>query len=112
MAGDNRYNISFGQRDEEYRKKLKPFLDRHQGNFSAAIKDIIDFADSAVTKAGSLDRAKEALASQSAAGLRPGDLLVLNIKNVAATLTFHAPRSEDGLVLNIEGIVYDGGSKQ
>ncbi len=55
----------------------------HEGNFSAAIREIIDFADFARNKMGSLERAKEMLTMhQRLSGLKKGDRLILSVDGV------------------------------
>ncbi len=77
-----RRNVSF-PKDSKFPNKIKPFLDMHEGNFSAAIREIIDFADFARNKMGSLERAKELLTMQhNLAGLKKGDRLILSVDGV------------------------------
>ena len=49
-----RKNISL---DDKYLKKLQPFLDANDGNLSAAVRDTIEIADTALTYHRSIDEA-------------------------------------------------------
>lgn len=49
-----RKNISL---DDKYLKKLQPFLDANDGNLSAAVRDTIEIADTALTYHKSIDEA-------------------------------------------------------
>lgn len=49
-----RKNISL---DDKYLKKLQPFLDANDGNLSAAVRDTIEIADTALTNHRSIDEA-------------------------------------------------------
>lgn len=49
-----RKNVSM---EDEYLKKLQPFLDKNNGNLSAAIRDAIELADSALQGHGSVENA-------------------------------------------------------
>ncbi len=49
-----RKNISL---DDKYLKKLQPFLDANDGNLSAAVRDTIEIADTALTHHGSIEEA-------------------------------------------------------
>lgn len=62
---------------------LKPFVEDKKGNFSAAVRDCIDFAAYARQKCGSLERAKALLEKQTEySELRPNDQLVLQVIRV------------------------------
>jgi len=49
-----RKNISL---DDKYLKKLQPLLDANDGNLSAAVRDTIEVADTALTYHKSIDEA-------------------------------------------------------
>ncbi len=55
-----RKNVSL---DESYLNKIKPLLNAHEGNLSAAIRDAIDLTYTAVKEYGSFEAAQEALNS-------------------------------------------------
>jgi hypothetical protein len=86
------------------RKILEPFIKKHNGNVSAAMRDCIDFASFCIEKAGSLERAKERLIKQESSLFKPGDKLLLNIEGITS-LTFRTKKNSDGdkLELNIHG---------
>jgi hypothetical protein len=45
--------------EDEYLQKLQPFLDKNNGNLSAAIRDVIEFADAALQGHESVEDALE-----------------------------------------------------
>ena len=62
---------------------IKPFVEKHEGNFSAAVGECIDFAIWAVERCGDLDRAKVLINSQQMCNdLRPEDEIVLKVVKV------------------------------
>lgn len=89
---------------EPQRKILEPFVKKHRGNFSAAIRDCIEFAGFCIEKAGSLERAKERFIEQENSIFKPGDKLLLNIEGITS-LTFRTKKNgdRDNLELNIRG---------
>ena len=109
LVDPGRVNVNLG---EENRVALKPFLERHHGNLSAAMRELIGFADFAVKRFGSLERAEEVLISHNRMDLKAGDRILLNLENVAAELVTHASPSGNGqVVLNINGIIKSEASK-
>ena len=97
----NRTNVVI-QRSQ--RDIIEPLIKKHEGNFSAAIRDCIDFAGICIEKAGSLERAKERLMEQESSLFKPGDKLLLNIEGITS-LTFCTKKKgdRDNLELNIHG---------
>ncbi|MDD3041364.1 MAG: hypothetical protein PHW56_00170 [Methanosarcinaceae archaeon] len=55
-----RKNISM---EPEYLEKLRPFLEKNKGNLSAAIRDVIDLADSALEDHASVEEVMEQLSA-------------------------------------------------
>ena len=51
-----RKNISLKKDDL---KKIEPIVDKHEGNLSAAIREVINFADYAINKFGDLESIKK-----------------------------------------------------
>jgi len=86
------------------RKILEYFIKKNKGNFSAAVRDCIDFAGICIETAGSLERAKERLIEQETSLFKPGDKLLLNIEGITS-LKFCTKKNGDGdkLELNIHG---------
>lgn len=76
----NRINLSMG---ETHQQMLKPLIEKHQGNASSAMRECIEFADYAIKKTGSIERAKEILTLQTGdSSLRSGDQLILEVVGV------------------------------
>lgn len=64
--------------------KLSPLLEKHNGNFSAAMRELIDFGWFAIEKCGNIERAKERIMVPQPAcnDLREDDQLVLQVVKV------------------------------
>ncbi|HIH44860.1 MAG TPA: hypothetical protein HA257_07265 [Candidatus Methanoperedenaceae archaeon] len=67
-----RKNISL---EDAYLKKLAPLLGKHDDNLSAAIREVIDFADAALKRYPSLDKAAEVVSAEKRS-LSPRELKI------------------------------------
>lgn len=104
MKKGNRKNIVL---HKSQFKAIEPLVKKHEGNFSAAMRDCMDFIVFCIEKAGSLERAKEHLMEQESSIFKPGDKLLLNIQGITS-LTFCTKKNGDGdkLELNIHGEIH------
>jgi hypothetical protein len=97
----NRTNVVIHQ---SQREMIVPLIKKNEGNFSAAVRDCIEFIGFCIEKTGSLERAKKRLMEQETSLFKPGDKLLLNIEGITS-VTFCTKKNSDGdkLELNIHG---------
>lgn len=80
MERNKRRNISC---TPESLHELAPLLKKHDGNFSSAVREAIEFACFCLDSCGSISRAKELIISQNISNdLRPDDQVVMQVVKV------------------------------
>ncbi len=79
MITKTRKNVSF---DIELYEKLFPLIEKHNGNFSHSIRECVAFAEFAIEKIGSIERAKEVLIQNEVSDLNVGDKIILRVERV------------------------------
>lgn len=97
-----RKNISL---DDKYLKKLQPLLDANDGNLSAAVRDTIEIADTALTYHKSIDEAinflKETPAKEELSDtIKNGENVIINNTMLEWLFRYTKGRLTDGELVN------------